>query len=413
MSYERVRRVVLVLGLGAAAWLARLTPTQPIIQILEPDFAEAQRNSRRPTPDGRTEEQLSPEEFIRLKTHGRIIAVSGPEWTAFFDKVQGALAKSVVPQGWEHRVMASELKSSRVEWGSHEKTWKDFRRLHFWVSEPPLASIATSFAQQLDYYLKLDASPPRYLETYCYPRLRSRGLGSGFYGIPSAFAYPYLRLCPWVILAAFLIYALLPWPKRSAGVAVVARWRVVLGDVSSSCLLFGMFFAMPLFIVGSSRQAATEYLFFSLFFWGMSCFGLLLLHWGAVWGAYSVTVLPDRLSIEDLKGTNDFAFKDLAAIQPATFCAPLWLIRTLAFFALMGGRRGLMAAGQAALTGASEGKGYLLRSNDGRQSYIWYTDPMGSIALDHFAEVEKALERSGVPKTRETLALRGVFPPFR
>ncbi len=368
--------------------VARLTPTEPFLQVLQPD------------PDS-----LPPRE--------RVITVSGTEWTAFFDKVEAALDKSVVPQGWENRVLPAELKSSRVDWGSHEKTWKDFRRLHFWAAEAPLSGAAAEFTRQADYYLRLNASPPRYLETYCYPRLKSMGLGSGFYGIPRAFAYPYFRFCPWLIGAAFLLYVLLPWPKRAPSVAVMARWRVVLGDAASSTLLFGSFFAMPLFIVGSSRQAAGEYLGFSMFFWGLSSLGLLLLHWGALWGTYNVAVLADRLIISDLKGSREFPFRELASVQPASFRPPVWLIRTLMVLALLGGRRGLLAAGQAGLMAASEGKGYLLRAKDGRLAYIWYTDPMGNPALEHFDEVEKALERSGAPKTPETLALRGVFPRFR
>lgn len=412
MSFEVLRRVVLVLGLAASAWLSRLTPSGPFAAVLQPEFEKAHDRNNRPTPDGRTEGQLSMEEFIAYTTHGRVIPVEGPEWTAFFDKVAGALETSTVPDGWEHRVMPAELESSRKPWTHGEKTWKDFRRLHFWMSEAPLSGKASQLTAKADYYFKLDSKPPRYLEVYHHPFLKTTGLGSGFYGIPPAFAYPLKRTAGLLALASLLVYVLLPWPRREANIASVARWRVVGNDLASTGLLFLGFFAMPLFIVGSSVQAATEWLPFSLFFWGIASLGLVSGYWGALWGCFTVTVLEDRLVLGRLWGAADFPFQGLESIQRTTFQPPGWLVKVLWLFALLGGRRGLLAAGQAAIMGAAEAKGYLLRAKDGRTAYLWYTDQMGSTAMGNFDTVEKALKGSGAAMKEEPLQLKGVFPPF-
>ena len=412
MPKEIVRRVILVAGLAAVAWLLRLTPSVPFLSIQLVDFARSQQDSRRPTPDGRAECQLSLDEFIAYRTGGRIVAVSGSEWRGFFDRAQAALEWNTVPSGWERRVTADELKASRLSARRGEKDSRDFTRLFFWAAEPPFAAVSGRFSTEEDYYLKLDSTPPRYLELFYRPRLRASGLNSGFYGIPRAFCYPLLGWTPWLAALTFMIYVLIPWPQRGADTAIVARWRIMGSDAASALLLFFMFFAMPLFIVGSSRQAATEYFFFTAVFWLFSLFGLLILYWGAIWSAFHVTVLPDRLRIGHLWGEADLAFGDLAEVQAATIKAPGWLVRALKILSLMGGRRGMMAAGQAALMASSEAKGYLLLSKDGRKTYLWYTDQLGHTAMDGFGKVEAALRGSGAPVRTAPVQLRGVFPPF-
>ncbi|MBI5623774.1 MAG: hypothetical protein HY924_08355 [Elusimicrobia bacterium] len=412
MNPEVLRRVALVLSLAAAVVLARLTPFEPLASLRLPEFEKGHARNNRPTPDGRTEGELSMEEYVSYVTGGRIIPVSGPEWTAFFDKVETSLREGAVPAGWEHRVTPEELESSRKTWPAGVKDWKDVHRLFFWVSEPPLVEHAESLTAEADYYFKLDSKPPRYLEAYHYPELRTTGLASGFYGIPRRFAYPYMKWSPWLILGGLLVYVLLPWPRRAADVAAVARWRVVGSDLASSGLLFLMFFAMPFFIVGSTVQAVTEWLLFSFVFWIVAGLGLLAACYSAVWGGFSVTVGGDRLTFGSLRGSKDLRYGDFASIQAATFQPPGWLIKTLWVLSLMGGRRGMLAAGQASIMGAAEAKGYVITARDGRKAFIWYTDQMGSTALTHFDQVEKALRDSGVPMESAPLRMKGVFPPF-
>ncbi len=412
MPREITRRVVLIAGLAAVAWLLRLTPAVPFLSIQLIDFAKSQEGSRRPTPDGRAECQLSPEEFIAYRIKSRVAVVSGPDWRGFFDRAQAALEQSVVPPGWEHRVMADQLKASRRPANRWGKDRHDFTRLFFWAAEPPFAAVSGRFSAEEAYYLKLDSTPPRYLELFYHPRLRTSGLNCGFYGIPPAFCYPSIRWTPWLTVLTVLVYFLLPWPKRAADTAMVARWRIVGSDLASALLLFFIFFALPLFIVGSSRQAATEYFFFTAVFWIFALFGLLVLYWGAIWSAFYVTVLPDRLRIGHLWGEEDLAFSGLAEVQAVTMKAPVWLVRILALLSLMGGRRGMMAAGQAALMASSEAKGYLLRDKDGGKTYLWYTDQTGYTAMEGFAKVEAALRCMGAPIRTEPVQLRGVFPPF-
>jgi hypothetical protein len=191
----------------------------------------------------------------------------------------------------------------------------------------------------------------------------------------------------------------------------VARWRVVLGDLSSGLIMFGLFFAMPFFVVGSSVQTVTEWLPFAMVFWLVAGLGLLSEYLGAVWGGFSVTVLEDRLVLGGLTGSEDILYDDFASIRRATFQPPGWLVKTLWILTLMGGRRGLLAAGQASLMSAAEAKGYLITTRSGRKTYIWYTDQMGSTALTRFDLVEKALAGSGVRVEDDPLRLKGVFPP--
>ena len=238
MPIEIIRRLVLVIGLAAAAWLSRQTPREAFIALSRLDCSrpavEAPRSSRSllPARVHRDTCEMLAEQAATGKGDLNVIPVSGPRWRDFFNTADEALDKSVVPPGWEHRVTAKELKESRKSWYGGEKPWKDFTRLYFWVNEPPFSEVAGDFSRNDSYYIKLDSNPPRYVEAWCTPLLKAATLGSGFFGVPRDFAYPRFRLALWLALATLLIYALLPWPKIAANVSALARWRVVLGDLA-------------------------------------------------------------------------------------------------------------------------------------------------------------------------------------
>ncbi|MFA6003564.1 MAG: hypothetical protein WC881_05800 [Elusimicrobiota bacterium] len=399
MPWEILRRVSLAAGLAASAWLAAMTPSRPFLELGRVDFAAQQKDSYRPTPDGRAECELSAQQFIAWRTKGRVIPVAGPPWQAWFDQVEAALAAGKVPKGWTHRVPAPELRRRR------------FTRLHFWAQEPPLSEIASRFSEPAAYYLALPGTAPRYLQAYYRPRLRAAALGSGFWGTPTAFAYPLRRFAAGLALLTWLIYGLLPWPRRTPEVSAPVRWRVVGIDLAASLLLFLPFFSLPLLIVGSAQQAATEYLLFSLVFWAVSSLGLLALYWGAVWGSFQVQIADRGLRIHSLWGAADFTLSDLAEVRRAAFRPPHWLIRGMRLLSLLGGRRGMLAAGQASILASSEARGLRLRSRGGRSAFIWYTDQTGGMAMQNFKKVESAL--AGRISDAPILELSGVFPPFR
>jgi predicted deacetylase len=126
-------------------------------------------------------------------------------------------------------------------------------------------------------------------------------------------------------------------------------------------------------------------------------------------------VLSDRLRVMSFRGTQEFRFAELEYIQPVTFLPPKWLIAA-SFLAVFLGRSAASTAGQAGramLLASSEAGGLYLKARDGRTAYLWFTDQMGNVAVQHLDRLADALEASKVSVKEETQTRRGILPPLR
>ena len=421
--WERVRRLIPTASCAVAALLWRMTPLEPVIKFkprdIPAEWEDAKRRSasasanpdrlivRDPEAEPRTLEG-----FVTREARGHLISVHGEAWERFFSQAGQAFDSGSLPPGWEHRITKEEARSLRRGPPREPGGPPPFSRLYFFATEAPWPDVSNSFSGEGSHLLRLESSPPRYGEVGYLPKLRTTGLGSGFYGVPPAFAYPYQRLAALVFLLGWVLYALIPWAKSRPDICEMRGWRLVGTDLAALLLLFLPFFILPLLIVGNSAQAAAEWLFFSLFFWLVAALSFVILAWNARQAAFRILIRKDGLLVATGKGFLDFPFQALGGVQDATLQAPRWLIRLLWLAAILGGRRGMGAAGQALILTGSLVKGLYLTAKDGRTLYVWYSDPMGNISMVHFDALRQSLDDAGIPKIEGAREIRAILPPW-
>lgn len=401
---ELWRRVVLAGAVATGVWLWLLADLAPLVRLEAVDFARRQGRhggaAGALVEESRRMRALTPESFVRELTRDRTLEVTGPAWSAFFPAVLDASARGTVPPEWRHRVLEHERGRDHGPVS-----------LFFRLDESPLDELSGRMTPSEERFLTLAGeTPPRFLAAW--PRSLSDDdfhLGSGLsaYDAPAEMVFRLRPWVPWVLGAGLALYVLLPWPRHPSGAIVFSRWRVVLGDVVG-ILLFGMFFALPFFIVGGALQALRDYWGFALVLWPLAALGLLALWFGARYSAYAIEVLPDGLRVSGIGPTLDLPFTGVQSFRPATLRAPRWLVRALWVAAIFGKGRG---AGQALILGSSETGGLALELRDGRRVFLWATDAMGNLAMRGFERVIEGLRAARVPELDQPIERRAMLPP--
>jgi len=401
---ELWRRVLLATAVATATWLWFLADLTPLVALEAPDFAERQASHGGPAgalvEDYRRLRALPTGDFAREVVRDQTLEVSGPDWRAWLPKVLDASAAAVVPPGWRERLLPFERDRGQGPIS-----------LYFRLDEPPLDELAGRLAPSREVFLTLAGeSAPRYLAA----RLRvladddfSLGGGLSEYDAPPEMVFRQRPWVPWALAAGLVSYGLLPWPRRAPGAITFARWRVVLGDVVGIGL-FGMFFALPFFIVGGSVQVLREYWGFAVVLWPLAALGALALWFAARYSAFAIEVLPEGLRVSGIGGALELPFASVESFRPAVLRAPRWLVRALWVAAILGKGRG---AGQALLLGSSETGGLVLELRDRRGVFLWATDSLGNLAMKGFERVVEALRAAGVREVDEPLERRAVLPP--
>ena len=336
------------------------------------------------------------DEFIRRETGGELRIVTGPDWSAFIQSVRAADEGHGLPAGWE---------------GRSAHAGRGVFPLFFRPSEAPFDTL-TGALRKRSTYLRLDGAAEPHLEVFSLAG-RKPMLGGGRLQ-PAAFFYPAQGLSLAFLAAGTLLYALLPWRAAGPQVVQTTRWRVALGGIAL-LLVFGLFFALPFAITADTLGALGEYWFLTAWLWLLAGLVLIALYYVVHYAVYRILVLEDRIEIETLRGRDIFPLAQIASIQPADLRPPQWLIKASFLAVFLGGSAAarLGQLGRASLLASSDSMGVRLVANDGRSTYIWYTDPAGNTQLSNLDGLKAALARSGAKRIAEVIHIRAVLPPSR
>jgi hypothetical protein len=436
-TVEIVRRLALVLAIVTGIALTCWTRFEPYVMVSLATSEQIARAQGAPEPGIRAPNALLPTRASR-PSDGTLATVSGPAWETAFAGIAQSFTQNYPIPGWEHRVQDRDLKQARKDnerrgrmtaadrteeadrvarlqkqYGMDVTFRGSFRTLYFLASEAPFGAIASP-ERRRTLLLQLAGRPDVTLEAAFLPAYKLHGF-SDVITLPQAFAYPYRHLGPWAALAGLVIYLLLPWGAVPANVLAYRRWRVMLGDLASGVLLFGMFFVLPFFVIGGTREAVTSFLPFTLVFWLFAAGGLVALYWAAWCAAYRLAVLPQGIEIAGLAGHMRFGYDDIKQVQPLRMRPPRWLI-VLSWVAVLLGRSPGQTAGQAGralLLSSSAADGLRIDLKSGKKAFVWYSDQMGSKAVPHFETLGKALRRPGIAWADSTAEIRAIFPPTR
>lgn len=416
ISIEWLRRAALVVGMTMAASFANWTDFRPYYAVTLPDKSEIQEalHTKVSAPEAANNPDSLIDQSTRTVTPNQIVKVDGAEWQTWFKQVQGGLSKGEVPQSWLFRLTADDQREvSRFASGKTSFN-PSINRLIFAEKELPLSQLLSSYKPGKEILIAQGegTKPGDMLKVYYSAAPSLTGLGSGIYGVPEAFSYPLRHLWYAPLLAALALYCLLPWQRGAANLCMQKRWQVVLGDFASS-LLFGMFMALPLFIVGGTIQAVTEWLPFTLVFWSMALLGLWAFQACFFYAVYQIRVLEKEIVFVFPGGVRTLALDDIEFIEPVKVVPPRWLIIATFLSALAGSRTSAIsgAAGRGYLLESSSSGGLCLGTRAGESIYIWLTNSSGGLSITNLDILLDWLKRTGARQIENTREFDAIVPP--
>lgn len=296
---EILRRLLLVGGLFAGAWQWYDSPER-LFSVTRPDFAkeyERQYGERRYAFPGAME---MGREFLRKHTDpggvaefrskrmaARAIAAPAEDLSGWIGELDQALAGT--------GPLARRAGKGQVYYLPGEAAVRHFAG--------PMERIYKEGAW-LNAYAVVSGGD---LEIWIHPEPRESGA-------PAWMLYPE-REWAWVwMLGALAIYLVLPRSGRGVAVRHDPIPIVVLDFAGASVATF--FFALPLFVYDSNRQAAADWLGGAGLSW-MICGGVVLLMMSnAARAAFAVTFTGAGLRISGVSGVRDVEYRLLSAVQP-------------------------------------------------------------------------------------------------
>lgn len=411
---ESVRRWALILGVLATAVCATWTDFQPLYVVSAPDKHEMRQLTGKSEADsGRKSSSSLIGGDLQENTQEklRVIEVTGAQWSQWFRQVDNVLAKGIVPDEWMTRLPTYDLRDVKRYKAKKTSFEPDIRRIYFATQEGPLDSLKLQTEGETLIIKLDDGDGANYLRVYCNPAPKLSGLGSSIFGIPERFSYPFRHLWYIILAATLAVYALLPWPAVKKDVCAYKRWYSVLSDFAG-ILLFGMFAAMPLFVVGGAIQAVTEWIAFTAIFWILAALGLVIMWWSNYYAAYQIHMLADRLVFVCPGKVADIAYSNIATLEGVRAVPPKWLIILSIAGAFCGkGVSGLGQAGRAALLAGTSSDGICIGSNRDEACYVWITNSLGQVSLSHVDMLMNRLKSCNATELPEYRVIETIVPP--
>ncbi len=402
---ELWRRLILLVSVCAAIWLAKFVSLTPLVLVKPVDFQERQRKEgsymgvRIMTEEKQRLSAMPLQEYMTEVTQGRLIKGEGKAWEELFANIKAITEDKGVSGEWSKRLPSGPY---------------PMKVLFFRIDEPPVRAVSDHFkkANDVAYVSLARAGQTEYLElNYRVYSDDDFHFGSGLTSYPhppTYLFYPYRKFSLWIALIGLVVYAALPRGKIDPSAIRYPLWRIVLSDILAF-IFIGPFFALPILIVGGSTQAFTQGWPALIFFWPFFLAGIGLLVTSAWFASYQILLLEDRLRISTYKGASDFPYSDMSYFQPVIVRSPRWLVflSWIATFSGKGSSR-IGATGRAMILSGSASGSIGIRLRNGADIFVNITDQMGSNALKGFKKILDKLKESGVQEKDEPREIRSL-----
>ncbi|MCX6868773.1 MAG: hypothetical protein NTV46_21735 [Verrucomicrobia bacterium] len=213
---------------------------------------------------------------------------------------------------------------------------------------------------------------------------------------PAALLHPGRHAAVWVLLAAVLAYALLPWPKYGPRTLSYSRNRAVVVPDLLGVAMTAFFLVIPVFVISGNFPGPVMQGLFDIddgWIWltaGMWLLATLVfaITVVALWySTFSLTLLPEGLRCRTLLGSRECAYADIERVEPAVLALPKWLRIVMMLAGLLNWR--LMGA--IWLGATQENHGIEIHRKNGTRFKIWLD------CLDGRSHVFRELRRAHVP----------------
>ncbi|NLB52539.1 MAG: hypothetical protein GX808_06325 [Syntrophomonadaceae bacterium] len=406
---ELWRRVALVLGiLVGLALFCYVAPAMVSLTAL--DWEEEQAGELKSYSGYVTEEEkrlnsLPLDEYIAEKTGGQVTDVDGAQWGTFFQQVQ--LASNA-----EYK---SSQYGSRVSEEDKDDFWKPTRpvEVFFKPDEIPYSQWGLRQSDSQTAYISTDSgSETIYLRLKYHDYKTSVGaMSSPYRTAPGWLYHPYRTIGIIIMILGLLLYIFLPRRKKQPDDISYSTGSMLAGDLVGVILLLP-FYGLPFLINGGTVQAITGLWPVTLVMWLIACISIYLFYSNAWNASYLIELTKDALSLVTFKGVREMRFEDMAAVDLVALSNPGWfrkLFLAVAFLSVISGRAsstqplGTALLAEGAVYGGLEIKG----RSGGKPIYIWFSDQMGGVIINHFDRVPEAIEAAGVPFNKEPRAIEG------
>jgi len=407
---ELWRRLILLLCLCIAVWLAKYADLSPVILIETIDFRELQTKEERYMGKRMpiTEEKqrlldMPLTEYTEEKAKSKLFQVEGREWEEVLQKLTILKEDSSLSKKRSKQQIGEEW-SKRLPSDQYPGLYFFFK-----PDEAPVNSMNKYLAKKYDevYISMLIDGNLRYLKlqyrTYSDDDFHFGTGFSSYHNPPTYMLFPYRQHGLYVALFGLLLYIFIPVPKRHPDAISYPRWRIVMGDIVA-LLMIVPFFSFPFLIVGGSLQTFTQGWPFLIMFWPISFLGIWLLIISAWFAGFSILMMEDRLVISTYKGGREFFYKDMEYFQPVIFKPPKWLI-FLTWTAALSGRG---SVGRAMILSGSASGSIGIRMKNKAEIFINITDQMGGTALKGFEKILQKLKENGIQEMDEVREIRSM-----
>jgi hypothetical protein len=179
-----------------------------------------------------------------------------------------------------------------------------------------------------------------------------------------------------------------------------SQLRAVLLPDLLGFFLFGVFFALPLFVIphvssqGNLFDVEGGWIFLTLFGWLFALFGIVMLAAATWYAAYEILVLADRLRVTDLFRQRECLYREMARVSVYTIKPPRWLIVGGLIISFFNWR-----ALAPTMTASRAAHGIEIARKEGQPLHILMN------ALTGTERLLQAFRQQGVPLTPEAEAL--------
>ncbi len=261
----------------------------------------------------------TPEALLQQMVSGsKQVAVAGSDWGAFFrDAFATALSKPPSDR-W------------RVRYGQ-SSSLPDY--LYFSTREAPISSVVVALdsTDRLMYISFQQGAHTAYI------RITRMRLTDVINDAPTWLAHPYREYCSWLLLAALLVYVLIPWPRSGdARTLTYSRGASVVGPDWLGFFLAASFFGIALAAVSYNTYAdaaGTPTWWATTTAWCLLATipGLSILAVGFWYAMFRMELTQQKLRIVSISGTREINFDDIAEVREYEARSPRWL-RILTWF---------------------------------------------------------------------------------
>lgn len=348
--------------------------------------------------------QLPLDQYIQIKTEGKVLAVDGGQWWTFFNLV------SVASNGDFSRSAYGDRVSDNIK----DDYWYPAlpTAVYFKPDEIPYAQWGLLPYDGNSVYVKTSQGGQTiYLELRYQDYSTSVGaMSSPFRVAPGWLYHPYRTAGSIVLAVGLLLYIFLPRRKKEPDEIAYTSGSMLAGDIAAVILILP-FYGLPYLINGGTVQAFTDLWPITVAMWFMAGISIALLYYNAWYSSYRIEITPQAIYLISFKGVRECRFSEMAAANIVTLSNPGWfrkLIMGVAVLSMLSGGRSTQPVGSALLAAtATYGGLEICDRSGGKPVYIWVTNQIGGVMVNNIDRVMIALETAGVPINQEPRDIEG------